>query len=189
MIDLEDLYFDWLLTRLDPDGVTEEVAYVCGLLHTCPFTRRVGNDINRAVNGAELRKDFLMRFEDANFDPHVTNDLLLMECTWLEMLIALATAIDYLYDGGVEGRFTEMLENLQLDSLLSFRHQPSVEDQKLVDRVTNNVDHNHFEPSGLGGLFPLRSHHHPDQRRVEIWDQQAAYFRERLEGVLWTSTN
>lgn len=193
MIDLDKLYFEWLLTQLDPDGVSEEVAYVSGLLHNCPFERRVGLDINRAKDGANLRKDFLSQFSDAEFDAHVTNDLLMLECTWFEMLVALSTHLDYLYDGGVESRFIELVTNLGLEDLLSFHpHRDEgeeEEDQHEVDIATSNVDNNQIDRDGRGGIFPLQKPAHPDQREVEIWDQQAAYFTERLEGVLWTSTS
>lgn len=192
MIDLDTLYFEWLLTCLDPDGATEGVAYVGDLLHNCEFKRRVGNDVNRAEDGANLRKEFMTQFEDADFDPHVTNDLMMKECSWFEMLIALARALDYLYEGGVEGRFIELITNLTLDPMLEHSPRRSKRmreyDQRFVDIATNDVDQNLFKENGHGGLFPLSKKNHLDQRRVEIWDQHAAYFRERLEGVLWTST-
>lgn len=189
MVDLEELYFDWLLTCLDPDGVSEEVGYLCGLLHACDFLRRVGRDVNRAADGANLRKEFLSRYDEMDFEPHVTNEFMEWECTWLEMLIALARHLDFLYEGGVEGRFIELITNLELDSITNYGHIRKPEDQRLVDDTTSDVDNNLFDSDGHGGLFPLSSEDHPDQREVEIWDQHAAYFRERLEGVLWTSTN
>lgn len=189
VVDLEDLYFEWLLTCLDEDGVTEELAYLCGMLHRCDFLRRVGRDINRASEGASLRKEFLEQFSEANFAPNVANELLNMECTWLEMLIGLARDLDYLYDGGVEARFIEMITNLAMDGFLTYRHIATREDQRFVDYVTHSVDRSLFDRDGHGGLFPLRQSDHPDQRKVEIWAQQGAYFRERLEEVLWTSTS
>ena len=188
MVELEDLYFDWLLTKLHPDGVSEEVAYLCDLLHHCEFRRRVGRDVNRASDGANLRKEFMSKYEDADISPHVTNDFMMEECSWLEMLIALSIHLDFLYDGSVEGRFLELTGNLGLDSLTRFGHIRRHADQDLVDEVTYNFDHNRFDQNGHGGIFPLHKPGHPDQREVEIWDQHAAYFRERLEGVLWTST-
>lgn len=192
MIDLEQLYFDWLLTRLDPDGAREGVAYVGGLLHNCIFERRVGNDINRAVDGANLRKDFMMQFIDADFDPHVTNNLMMQECSWFEMLVALSANLDYIYDGGIEGRFIEIVENMKLGPLMAYRPNRTDVlkdyDQRFVNSVVHDIDANKFDRDGLGGLFPLQKAGHPDQREVEIWDQHAAYFREKLEGVLWTST-
>jgi hypothetical protein len=193
MVELEDLYFEWLLTRLNPDGVREGVAYLCGLLHNCEFERRVGNDSNRADDGINLRWSFLEQFSDADFGSNVTNALMDQDCSWFEMLVALAEALDYLYEGGVEGRFLELVENMGLGPLIEFKPNRSEMmgeyDQRLVDVATSNVDKNKFDRDGRGGLFPLKKAGHPDQREVEIWDQHAAYFRERLEGVLWTSTS
>lgn len=189
MIDLDYLYFQWLLTCLDPDGALEGVAYVSDLLHNCEFTRRVGNDVNRAVDGANLRKEFLSQFSEADFGENVTNDLMMKECSWLEMLVALARDLDYAYDGGVENRFIELITNLTLDPMLD--HGPGRSDtmreydQRFVDIATSNVDHNRFDKDGHGGLFPLEKSGHPDQREVEIWDQHAAYFNERLKGVFY----
>lgn len=192
MIDLEDLYFEWLLGRLDPGGVTEGAAYLCGLLHNCEFTRRVGNDLNRAADGTNLRKEFLHEFEDANFDPHVTNDLMAQECSWFEMLVALSRALDYIYDTGIYDQFAEIVENMQIDHLAVDEPDRSKirvnEDQHAVNDITHDIDNNQFEASGLGGLFPLSKPTRLDQRKEEIWEQAGAYFREKLEGVLWTST-
>lgn len=189
MIDLDGLYFEWLLTCLDPDRILEGVAYTADLLHNCEFERRVGNDVNRAIDGANLRIEFLTRYEEADFDPRITNELMMRECSWFEMLVALARAIDFLYEGGVEGRFIELITNLTLDPML--KHGPHRSDhmreydQRFVDVATSNVDTNKFDRDGHGGLFPLTKNDHADQRRLEIWDQQAAYFLERLEGVLF----
>lgn len=192
MIDLDGLYFDWLLSCLNPDGVTEGTAHVSFLLHNCDFLRRVGNDINRAVDGANLRKEFIAALDEAGISPHVTNDFMMQECSWLEMLVALARNLDYLYEGSVEGRFLELVENMGLGVLLDFNPRAGRAtrqyDQHLVDFVTNKIDDNRFDRNGHGGLFPLKKAGHPNQREVEIWEQHAAYFRERLEGVLWTST-
>lgn len=193
MIDIEGVYFEWLLTRLNPDGVLEGVAYTCDLLHDYIFERRVGNDINRAANGADLRKQFLEQFEPAEFDPHVTNHLMMQECSWLEMLVALCVSLDYMYEGGVENRFIEIIENVGLGSLLDENPNRSSNvitfERGQVESVLHKIDENRFDSDGNGGLFPLASPNHPDQRYVEIWDQQAAYFREKFRGVLWTSTS
>lgn len=189
MIDIDVLYFEWLLTCLDSEGALEGVAFVGDLLHNCDFKRRVGNDINRAVDGANLRKEFLTQFEDLELDPRLTNDFMMKECSWFEMLVALARALDFLYEGGVEGRFIELVKNMALGPML--RHGPdrSVRmrnyDQQTVYIATDDIDGNRFTKDGHGGLFPLHKVGHSDQREAEIWDQHAAYFHERLEGVLF----
>ncbi len=189
VIDLDVLYFEWLLTCLDPKGALEGVAYVGDLLHNCEFERRVGNDINRAIDGANLRKEFVSQFSEANIDPRLTNELMMKECTWFEMLVALSRHIDYTYDGGVEERFIELITNLTLDPMLRYDSSRPAHmqeyDQRFVDVATSNVDTNNFDKDGHGGIFPLNKSGHPDQRRVEIWGQCGAYFHERLEGVLF----
>lgn len=192
MNEVEEIYFEWLLTRLDPDGVTAGWSYLCRLLHNCPFQRRVGLDINRARDGADLRKEFLAHIDGPSFTHEAVNDLLMSECSWLEMLIALAIELDYLYDGGVDGRFFEMVKNLEIESIGTYiphrnRKMEKI-DQQLVSQACYDVDHNRFDEHGRGGLFPLRDYDHDDQRHLGIWEQHAAYFRERLRGVLWTST-
>ena len=195
MIDLDELYFDWLTNRLDPHGVPWTLENLCLLLHGHPFDRRVGNDINRAADGANLRKKFLMDYDEIDIDPRLSNQLLEMDCTWLEMLVALAEHLDYLYDGGVQNRFVELVSNAGLGPLLMDPGRNEAQgiiqdyDREMVARVVYDIDHNRIDQDGQGGLFPLKMNDHPDQREVEIWEQHAAYFRERLEGVLWTSTN
>jgi hypothetical protein len=169
----------------------EKLARLGWMLHNNAFTRNVGNDVNRAAEGIRLRHRFASEMIDANIDPRKMNLMVLEEhCSWFEMLFALSEALDYLYEGGIQDRMLELIENLGLDVVLvsplgNARYDKI--DQDLVDSATTRVDNNLFEPNGYGGLFPLQSSNHPDQREVEIWVQHAAYFREKLEGVVWTS--
>lgn len=188
MIDIDALYFDWLMSRFQKPTVG--LKRVCGMLHENGFQRRVGNDVNRAVDGEALRRIFLDEYHEADIDPRITNDFLEGPCSWFEMLLALSESLDFLYDDGVQETFIDLIHNLGLEivySRLEVRYDEI--DQDLVDAGCNRVDFNQFDPDGRGGLFPLIKHDHPNQREVEIWDQHAAYYRERLEGKLWTSTN
>lgn len=185
---VDDLYFKWLMNQLERP--TNSLARLCGMLHNNTFTRRVGNDVNRASEGERLRHRFTHDFADARIDPRTSNWLLLEnECSWLEMLIALSESLDYLYEGGVQVRLLELIDNLGLSPVLSSPKSDRYDelDQGFVDTVTTRVDNSLFDYDGHGGLFPLESDDHPDQREVEIWEQHAAYFREKLEGVVWTS--
>lgn len=184
MIDIDRLYFGWLMERFERP--TPGLIRVCHMLHTNVFQRRVGHDVNRAIDGEALRRVFLDDYAEADIGPSVTNAFMREPCSWLEMLMALAEALDYSYDGGVQGNFVELTNNLGLDVVYT-RMAPRYDeiDQDLVDAACNRVDFNQFDPDGRGGLFPLVKHDHPNQREVEIWDQHAAYFRERLEGILW----
>jgi len=186
---VDDLYFRWLMDHIGASN--RSVIRLCSMLHNNTFTRSVDKDINRAVEGQRLRRRFMSDFLDANIDPRITNPFMVQECSWLEMLIALSEALDYLYEGGVQERLLELIDNLGLTKILLSPKDGRYDelDQEYVDAATTRVDHNLFSANGHGGLFPLSTSDHPDQRRVEIWEQHAAYFREKLEGVVWTSTN
>ena len=187
--DVDDLYFKWLMGQLE--APTGSLARLCWMLHNNTFTRNVGNDSNRAAQGIRLRNAFLHEFSDANIDPRKLNSLMEQECSWLEMMYALSESLDYLYDGGVQERLLELIDNLGLTTVLMSPKNGRYDevDQELVDLATTRVDRNLFTADGHGGLFPLMKQNHLDQREVEIWEQQASYFSEKLEGVVWTSTN
>lgn len=191
MIGVEDLYFEWVLKQLDAGGVSEGVAYLCRLLDNCTFKRRVGKDYNLAQNGKILRVEFLSDL-DFEIDPAEKEEFLARDCSWNEMLVRLARDLDFLYDGGVLDRFIEMITNMNLDPILDYvpnrTRQMEQYDQHMVDLATSKVDNSRFDRRGRGGLFPLKEPSYYDQRDLEIWNQCAAYFRERFEGVLWTST-
>lgn len=194
MIDVDTLYFKWLM-EVELDDASPALQRLCWMLHQNVFQRRVGHDVNRAVDGVNLRRAFVDAHLEAEIAPSVTNDLMEIECSWLEMLIAMAKHMDYYYDGGVQSRFIELARNLDLLIVIMDPSTPAYSaawaiDQMHVDTVTSRVDASRFESNGQGGLFPLSgANQHPDQREVEIWEQHAAYFRERLEGVVWTSTS
>jgi hypothetical protein len=193
VIDIEQLYFKWLTLRVG--NVSAPLERLCWMLHQNSFQRRVGNDVNRAVDGESLRQMFLGDYAEADIDPRLSNALMAEECSWFEMLVALSSTLDYYYDGGVKERLFELITNMGLRKILfsdiesdgTSRYDEV--DQDLVDIATRRIDENRIESNGYGGLFPLEKHDHPDQRGVEIWEQGGAYFRERLEGVMWTSTS
>lgn len=182
--DIDALYFRWLMDQFE--STTPGLERVCLMLSENVFQRRVGNDVNRAIDGRRLRTVFLDDWSDAGIDPRISNEFLERECNWLEMLVALSSGLDYLYDGGIKENFVMLIDNLGLAKIMVHSGQKYQDiDQQLVDNATNRVDFNLFSPNGQGGLFPLTKNQHPDQREVEIWDQCAAYFREKLEGVLF----
>ena len=188
MIDIDDLYFGWLMSRFRNPHAGLERA--CGMLHENVFQRRVGNDINRSEDGRALRHIFLCDYLEADINVPIVREFSEGPCSWFEMLMALSESLDFLYDGGVQETFVELLDNLGLQVVYSrVAHRYDEIDRDLVESACLRVDFNLFDPDGRGGLFPLTKHDHPNQREVEIWDQHAAYFRERLEGVLWTSIN
>lgn len=193
MIDIDRLYFEWLYQQLESDAEDQNIGLgkLCWVLFHISFVRRVGLDVNLAIDGLKLRRRFLEEYGEVPIEPTITNPFLLEDdCSWLEALLILSEKLDFLYDGGVRGRFIEMLSNAGLDPiLLSWGDDPTDNEVYFVESIMSMINHSQFDPKGVGGLFPLVKSEHPDQRRVEIWSQQAAYFGEKLEGILWTSTN
>lgn len=185
--DVEKLYFKWLIDLMDEP--TESITRIGWMLHRNTFTRSVGNDSNRAAEGIRLRHRFLDDYSHVDIDPRKLNILIAEECSWFEMLIALSESLDYLYEGGIQERFLELIDNLGLTKILMSPKDGRYDevDQDLIDAATTMVDNNLFAANGHGGLFPLSTSDQPDQREVEIWEQHAAYFREKLEGAVWTS--
>lgn len=179
-------YFLWLIDHFESHD--RNIKRLCRLLHNASFRRDVGLDSNRALNALGLRERFLdqSRLEVVEGLPS--------EATWFEMMLILSIDLNYIYEEGVLDLFLEMCSNLGLDDVLDAT--VSVNGTSIYDEVdqdyiyqsTARVDDNMIDSLGNGGLFPLRSNNHPDQRGVEIWEQAAAYFNEKLEGVMWTST-
>ena len=185
--DVDELYFKWLMEIMEEP--TENLARLGRMLHRNTFTRDVGRDSNRAAEGRRLRRRFVSDYSHINIDPRKINLLLEDECSWFEMLIAFSDTLDFYYEGGIQGRFMELIDNLGLIKVLMSPKDGRYDelDQELVDKATARVDNNMFASNGHGGLFPLQTPNDKDQREVEIWDQHAAYFNEKLEGKLWTS--
>ena len=124
IVEINELYFKWLMAQLgEPSAAFQRL---CRMLDENVFQRRVGNDINRASDGIHLRRRFLEEYSEVNIDPRISNEFMNLECSWLEMLIALADRLDYLYDGGIKERFMELITNLGLLPIL-FTNYPASE--------------------------------------------------------------
>lgn len=179
-------YFLWLIDHFESHD--RHIKRLCRLLHNASFRRNVGLDSNRAMNALGLRERFLDRSHTDLVEG------LPSEATWFEMMLTLSIDLNYIYEEGVLDLFLEMCFNLGLERVLNAPVGVNggsafdEVDQDYIFQSTSRVDNNMIDRIGNGGLFPLRSHSHPDQRGVEIWEQAAAYFNEKLEGVMWTST-
>lgn len=182
MIDVDRLYFEWLVKRLESDEEDSALGLekLCWTIFHLPFRRRVGLDINRAINGRLLREEFLGDYAELNIEPELTNEFLDgWECSWLEMLIRLAEDLDDYYEGGPRFRFLEMCHNLELASVLMSPNE-GWHEHRHIEGIFARIDESCFDEYGRGGLFPLQNPGHSDQREVEIWNQASAYFVERI---------
>jgi hypothetical protein len=171
---IEETYFKWLYQQVGADSHKDDPssAYwnLMRLLHKKQFVFWVPNDDNRAADGRELRKDYLR--------DHPTTSLpdgwLTMNCSMLELLVAMAQRLAFQMDSQPRYWFMELLNNLGL-----FDHRDSLEyspDQ--VEDILDVVIWRTYDYDGRGGLFPLVEPLE-DQREVELWDQMNSYLLER----------
>jgi len=136
----------------------------------------VPNDDNRAMDGMDLRDEFLHQRPTLKIERNWRE----LDCSMLEMLIALAKRADFETDtgalaGGVGGWFWKFMDNVRLSQYTD----AVVNDRSLgaIDRTLETINNRTYKPNGRGGLFPLRRPQH-DQRNVELWYQLSAYLLE-----------
>ena len=172
----DERYFRWLYQLIaDPDSRDPSKTHylLCERLYKTPFRWSIPNDENRADDGLELRQEYL---DDT--DDRVPSDWFELECSFLEMLIALARRASF-QAGGVPGDwFWKMLENLGLVKFCDERYHSAIDDgvYETLQRITNRA----YDRNGQGGFFPLRKSRR-DQRRVELWYQMSAYLLENVD--------
>jgi len=134
-------------------------------------------DDNRALDGLALRDAYL---EETGMDEvRAIGDE--SECSVLEMLVALASRMDFaLYEPDSGERsinwFWMFIRNLRLATYDC--DDPDKERKRhLNNLLINKFLKRHYLSNGVGGLFPLR-HPKKNQAKVEVWYQMMAYVEE-----------
>ncbi len=172
-------YYIWLLDKIRIREHNEN-RMMCEYLFDYPFRWSVENDSNRAKDGILLREQFE---EETGWPISEYKEIgLNVPCSVLEMLIALAQAIEnnIMYDPDFGDRthmwFWIMVDNLGLtkatDDEIEFGSRFGV---PYMDYILDNWLERRFESDGFGSLFPLNGEK-CDQRNQEIWYQSLAYF-------------
>lgn len=174
---LDNLYIEWLYKKFasvrnrNPATSYWELAR---FLYAKRFIWRVSNDDNRVADGIDLRYEFLDTVRRAP-DPLEVQDWLELECSMLEMLVALCLRIANEAEGSQSQWFWQLMRNLEIDRYSDDIWEISIEEEveEVVDRINNRT----YSRDGHGGLFPLRRARR-DQRKVELWFQKEAYLLE-----------
>ena len=180
-----DPYFDWLCMKIGVDSRKPNRNYgnMVAMLHGINYKPIMDRDENRAVDGLQLRVDFMNAHgpygSSTNRGP----------CTMLEFLVSLAGKMNFMMGEEdnphhTEWYFWRLMRNLGLrkftDDYWDYGHgEFFVEDA--FDRVLKRK----YMYNGDGGLFPLKC---PscDQRTVEIWSQMHAGLCENSDINLFT---
>lgn len=171
---LDEGYLGWLYQQTGyPQEGRHPQTHWCLLqqMHKTPFVVHIPNDLNRAVDGQDLRFEFLDLHLIHSSDPA----WLEKDCTMLELLIALARQLAFETAGELGVWFWHLI------SVLGLMHYDdrnyNITAEGVIDETLNRVNHRQYEYNGQGGLFPLRNPHQ-DQREVELWIQLNAYLNE-----------
>lgn len=172
----DDRYFEWLYSHIGPvnyDNPGHTYWSMAKQFHTTKFTWFVRNDANRAEDGLLLREAFIDKWGDEG----VTVEWLTLDCSILEMLIALSDRLAFESYGGVADWFWQLMSNLGLQRYTDryYNQHNSGEIAEVLQRVLDRT----YGYDGSGGLFPLREATR-DQRKVELWYQKEAYLLEGL---------
>jgi hypothetical protein len=170
---LDARYFEWLYSKVgikkNRNPATSYWALALALFQK-EFLWFVPNDDNRVEDGRLLREEFV---DETAAESNISwmNE----GCSMLEMLIALSRRLGFETDEDPFQWFWVLIDNLELRPFVDseFVNDYRVDVEVILDRVINRT----YQPSGVGGLFPLKHPQH-DQRGIEIWYQMAAYLAE-----------
>lgn len=171
---LDERYLIWLYQQIGSVKLKNRARThwtLARALFTKEFVWLIPNDDNRLEDGRDLRWEFA-----ADCEITVDPEWMGLGCSMLEMLIGLSRRFAFEIDREPRECFWRMIDNLGLAHLTDARtNEHTIEEiHEVLDRVIWRT----YEPSGRGGLFPLR-HPESDQTLVEIWYQLSAYILER----------
>jgi len=144
--------------------------------YTTPFVWFVPNDDNRAEDGRALREEFMDEYGIDRVDRNWYD----LDCSMLEMMIALARRASFEAVGAPDEWFWLFVHNLELDRYSDMLYEIAISEE--VAETLARVNERTYDRNGSGGLFPLM-HAQKDQRKVELWYQLSTYLLEgrRLE--------
>jgi len=159
------VYFESLCNIIDFDGSANRYQKLLKYLHERPFVYSIPNDINRAVDGLELRQQLLYKMSSEG-------------CSVLEMMIALANRCethimhDEEYGNRTHVWFWNMIINLGL-----IKETDDTYNHIHVERCVTKFLNRDFKRNGSGSLFKTRRKD-IDMREIEIWYQMSLYLED-----------
>jgi len=175
---IEETYFNWLYTKVAfIDNPTPTLTYynLLQALHSTEFVILMEGDDNRAVDGLDLRTEFLREMMLHPDLPEMSRNI---PCSILEMLIAFSRRTNFdIEEKSPKEWFWIFLDNLGIADLNDAR-------PNIVERIYGTLERfvwRQYNFSGKGGgLFPLR-HPKEDQTKVELYYQFCAWLEEHQE--------
>ena len=174
-------YFEWMSSLVVNNKYARNLSFkkLFNYLNQVEFTYIIDNDINRAIDGMNLRYRFGYIYGYTNQTIKDTLDI--YPCSIFEMIIALSYRLEeqimdnYDYGDRTSQWFWNMIVSLGLGNM---------SDDKYSMRYTKDVIHTflnrEYKPNGEGGLFTL-NHCEYDLRNEEIWYQAMWYLDENFD--------
>lgn len=148
---LDELYLTWLYSQtgsIKLKNRSRTYWSLLKLLYTKEFVYFIPNDDNRAMDGTDLRYDFI----DAEELDDVNLDWINLSCSMLELFVGLSRRLSFAAEGEPSDWFWRIMQNLDLDIYNDSVSIPLDE----VDEKLNQIIWRTYEPDGLGGIFPLK---------------------------------
>lgn len=174
---LERAYFDWLAGQVGSVNANPRSSHRDFLeqMFRKVFVWLVANDDNRVEDAIGLRYEFV----DEIWQRQVPTVWFHVECSFLEMMVALSRRLAWQTEGEPSVAFWHLAQNLGVHPCTdaNYRRSPN-QVRARIDEIMDDVIWRQYKPNGRGGFFPL-DHPHQDQRTVEIWYQMSAYLLER----------
>lgn len=175
---IEESYFNWLCSKIDSVDVPTPSSTHWKLLkelHTFEFVWLLPGDDNRAEDGMDVRREFLLQ-SHLDDEPYWIN----LGCSLLEMLIAFSRRAEFLTDLDAEEWFWIFMVNLGLDEFSDARLIDEEIDEHIqpIADILERFVWRTYSRNGFGGLFPLENPEY-DQRKVELWFQLCGWISEK----------
>lgn len=172
--EIRNEYFEWLYNYVCKGRLSTRISYrkLFMLLHDIDFDFYIRDDLNRAIDGTDLRSRFAISVKKDESIIDILDD---RPCSVLEMMLALAirceeTIMDNPQYGDRTGQwFWNMISNLGLK-----RMTDDVFNKKIATDKIYIFMERRYEPDGRGGLFHINDCKE-DLRNVEIWTQLCWY--------------
>lgn len=172
-------YYKWL-SGLVVTPKKKQYTKLLWRLYTKPFRYILEKDMNRVIDGVELR----YRFGHENRLPRdiVEYELDDSDCSVLEMMIALSIRCEEnIMTNEAEGDRTSKWFWSMVQSLGLYQMSDGFYDEQKVDDILDRFVKRKYEKNGRGGLFTIHNQPGMDQRKVEIWYQMMAWLIEQDE--------
>lgn len=163
-------YLGWLYDRVYLDGNHWSLI---GLLNEIEFTWSVPMDENRALDGLDLRREFIHEYA---FNEDAVRATLSGPCSVLEMLVALCIRCEdeIMYDPEYGDRtalwFWDIMRNLEIDD--------QDDEHFNEDLVRIKVDifvNRRFKKGAVGSPFPDPGYTEEEAKNTEFWSMMQSY--------------